>query len=62
MPSLDASQLSDDDILAMLPSRYAQSYDQACAYMDYAREYIDKLNQLDMEKAKADELKKQNVE
>lgn len=62
MPSLDASQLSDDDILAMLPSRYAQGYDQACAYMDYAREYIDKLNQLDAEKARSAELNKQNTE
>lgn len=62
MPSLDASQLSDDDILAMLPSRYAQGYDQACAYMDYARDYIDKLNQLDAEKAKSQELNEQTSE
>lgn len=52
-PSLAASDgLSDDDLLALLPSRYADDTN-AAAFADYAREYISELSKKEQLEAQA---------
>lgn len=52
-PSLAASDgLSDDDMLALLPSRYADDTN-AAAFAEYAREYISELSKKEQLEAQA---------
>lgn len=52
-PSLSASDgLSDDDLLALLPSRYADDTN-ASVFADYAREYISQLSKKESLEAQA---------
>lgn len=44
MGATSAADITDDDIMAMLPSRYAQGSEDAQMYVDYCRKYIDSLN------------------
>lgn len=57
-PSLAAADgLSDDDLLALLPSRYADD-SNASAFADYAREYISELSKKESLEAQAADNKK----
>lgn len=47
MGATSAADITDADIMSMLPSRYAQGSEDAQAYVDYCRKYIDSLNTQD---------------
>lgn len=49
-------ELSVSDMLAMLPSRYANAFGDLDSYIQYANSYIEKQNQLAAEKAKQESL------
>lgn len=44
MGATSAADVTDVDIMAMLPSRYAQGSEDAQRYVEYCRKYIDSLN------------------